>query len=149
MGANASANRFGPPDLNTYLQPEGSSAVTSDGASTNYISLDKLSAYWNSAGDIAAHQQFDIAVYVSAIDFSSTDETYDMQVQCDSASNFPSASVVERLSILATGWYHFGITREMLKKVESDPAYLRLYVDVDGTTPSITYVAYVAPYPNG
>jgi hypothetical protein len=78
-------------------------------------------------------------INVSAIDTSDGNETYQFTVQeSDDNSTFTAASIkTATTTILATGSFLIGA---FIKK-----RYVRLDLDVSGTTPSITYSAYLRP----
>lgn len=99
-----------------------------------------------------------LVIDVSAIDITSTDERYRLKVMGCNASNF-SANVVELASIglgkgsagtpntqadSAVGRYELPFTNEQ----NGTPyEFIKLYVEETGTTPSITFTAFVAVLP--
>lgn len=149
MANMASKVRF-LPDGELYLEPEGSAANTSDGdnASTNVLSLDALTSYWDS-GELAMSQQIAISINVTAIDFSDGDETYDFELEVDSEEAFgDSPVVVQEFSCGAVGNYVMMVSREQILEKDSDATHLRLVARIDdgaANSASITYNAYVGP----
>lgn len=83
-----------------------------------------------------------IVVNVSALDLSSSDETYDIVVQVEAASGFGAPVELVRYKITAIGRYEIPFVNQ---KGATEYRYLRLFTDVGGTTPSINYTAYAAP----
>jgi hypothetical protein len=92
-----------------------------------------------------------VKVYVSALDVASGDELYTILVQGSSSSSFASSnvnlvskrfgdsSVTLASSDSVVGEYEIPFTNEDNGTLYR---YLRLYTDVAGTTPSITYRAH-------
>lgn len=144
MSVKASKNRFSI-DAETVLQAEASSPITATAGSTNTLSLDALSAYWNS-GDLAMKHQFAIIMHVTAIDTGDGDETYVVGPQVDSVAAFSDSPVsLSTKTITSTGRYEFVVTREEVEAADANGAFIRLLATLGGTTPSLTYHAYVAP----
>jgi hypothetical protein len=120
-------------------------AVTADGAAQVAAAARVV--------DVGANSRFDgtMMVNVSALDVTSGDERYVVNVQGSNAADF-SAGVVNLGSLQlgdstttlesvdsVTGLYELPFTNE---KGGVKYRYLRIYVDVAGTTPSINFTAY-------
>ena len=137
------------PDALLFLQTEAAAAVTATGASENVLSLDQLSAYWNTDGvsnDLGWNQQVVIQLMVTALDFTTMDETYEFELQVDSVDDFSDSPVtVGSVVVTATGQYELTVSRAIIEEMDPDAAYLRLNAVLAGTTPSITYNAYAGP----
>lgn len=142
MTVSSSLVRFNV-DAELALRTEGLANITADAAS-DPLSLDRLSAYWNE-GEIATPQQFVIFGSVSVLDTTTGDETYNIQVQVDSDTSFGSPTVIKTVQITKLGLFVIPIVREELEAV-ADAAFLRLNVDVAGTTPIFNYYAYASSY---
>ena len=142
MTVSSSLVRFNV-DAELALRAEGLPNITADAAS-DPLSLDRLSAYWN-AGEIATPQQFAIFGSVSALDATTGDETYDIEVQVDSDTTFGSPVVIKTVRVTKLGLFVIPSVREQLEAV-ADAAFLRLNVDVAGTTPIFNYYAYATSY---
>lgn len=117
-------------------------AETADVAEAG-VALNLLTdAYWDN--DEQADGLVLINVHVSAADFASADEEYDIYFEVDTASNFPSAKEVARLkSVPAVGYYQVPVSRQLIEAVEAGATHIRARLDVTGTTPSITYGAWM------
>jgi hypothetical protein len=125
--------------LDKDLQFSASQAVTTDAASTNLIDLG------------VARNIFDgepMAVLLSietAADGTTTDETYEFQIETDDNSSFSSATDLLAHSIgyasLTAGSLHV-LPIPVGAAVER---YLRLNYNTGGTSPSVTLSAYLVP----
>lgn len=95
----------------------------------------------------AALTEMELVANVTAIDTTSTDETYELQIQGCNSSGFGS-SVVElaSLAITSIGEHHIPFDNECpLAGVVTKFRYIRLRHILGGTTPSINYSAWLAP----
>lgn len=126
----------------TTLRDIADGAETAD-ASEAGVALNTLTdAYWDN--DEVPQGIFLVAVNVSAIDFVSADEVYDIYLEVDTASNFPSAKEVGRLkSIPSVGYFEVPVSSQLIEALESGATHIRARLDVTGTTPSITYGAWM------
>jgi hypothetical protein len=133
-------------DPASTLKAQGSAAVTATTQETA-ISLNRLSAaYWNSRDPSAG--LFSIAVNVSALDLTSGDEVYTFQIVADDvlAMNHLPVNLVTA-SLRSTGFHVFEVdskTADLLGLSTINPgAYIAAKMTVAGTTPSITYSAWL------
>lgn len=117
-------------------------AETAD-ASEAGVALNTLTdAYWDN--DEVPNGIFLVSFHVSDADFANADEVYDIYVEVDTASGFASAKEVARLkSIPSVGYYEVPISSQLIEKLESGATHIRARLDVTGTTPSITYGAWM------
>lgn len=121
------------------LELEASNTRTADGYGTALAyALDAVYPY-----NTEHHALLPVVFDVSAIDTTDTDETYALLVQVDTASGFSSPKTVVNQVITATGRYIFVLDLSTVAKIEEGAAYIRSGVDVGGTTPSITYAAFL------
>ena len=116
-------------------------AETAD-ASEAGVALNVLNgAYWDN--NEQPNGIFIISVHVSALDFTSADEVYDIYFEVDTSNSFASAKEVARLkSIPATNYYEVVVSSQLIEALETGATHLRARLDVSGTTPSITYGAW-------
>lgn len=132
-------------DAELALRAPGSAAVTAT-AATDEFDLGALTAYWNGADGEVAAEQLAIVVDVTEIDVADTNETYTFQVQTDSEAAFGDTPVGSfQLAVAATGVYVFLLDVDTLRLLDADGAFVRLNLTIAGTTPSITYAAWVHP----
>lgn len=129
------------------LKAPGSAAVTADGASA---AVD-INAITKGRGDVDGRfgqGSFDIVVYVTALDTTTGDETYALQVQTvDAAGANPvTHDVIEVTAAMVGEPLVFAFHPSTFKVKDADAAKVRVNVDVGGTTPSITYYAFAAPH---
>lgn len=94
-----------------------------------------------------------LIIDVSALDIASNDEVYTFLLQGSSASDFSTKETLVSLALGATEVRPGGAVDSVIGRYElpfiteqHDTVYdyVRLYVDVAGTTPSITFKAYIA-----
>lgn len=94
-----------------------------------------------------------LIVDVTAIDVSSADEVYHLLLQGSSAQAFSTNEILAQLSLGATAARPGGAVVSVIGRYEipfiteqHDTVYdwIRLYTDVAGTTPSITFKAWIA-----
>lgn len=116
--------------IDASLRPEGATAITKT-ADFNGTALDLGAGYTPSP-----MQPMGLDMLVSALDLASTDETYEFHIE-QSHDNSTWAATGCRFTVTATGRVQmiFGCARR----------YLRLRLDVGGTTPSITYLPSFGP----
>jgi hypothetical protein len=117
-------------------------AETADASETG-VALNLLTdAYWDN--DEQADGKVVVSIHVSAIDFTTLDEVYDIYVEVDTASGFPSAKEVARLfRVPGVGYYEIVVPTRLVEALEVGATHIRARLDVGGTTPSITYGAWM------
>lgn len=123
----------------TFRAPDAA-AITADGAAGT-VTLDKLDGYWNTEGELA-DTTFAVVVNVSALDTTTGDETYVLNLEAGPVG-FATSLVVGRLTITEPGQYVILVDIDTVVKQKADTAALRLSADVGGTTPSITFGAFI------
>lgn len=124
------------------LRNGAAAALTADGV-TDALVLDELDGYWNTEGELA-DETLAIVVHVTAIDRSTGDETYSIVPQFGPVG-FASNVVYGGLNgITKPGQYVILVDVDTVKAIKDDVAALRLSVDVGGTTPSITFKAWIS-----
>lgn len=114
-------------------------AITADAASTNYIDL-------GVARNLFDGEPMAVVLIVDvAADGTTTDETYEFQIETDGDSAFGSPTDLLAHSIgyaaLTAGSQHI-LPIPVGAAVER---YLRVYYNVGGTTPTITVTAFLQP----
>lgn len=123
--------------LDALYQLSNAQALTATGASTNTIDfgVDR---------DMGRGEPMVVIIVPTvAADFTTGDETYAFALQTDDNDSFSSATTLVSSSILATN-----LTVGALNVIPlplSNERYLRLNVTLAGTTPSITFDAYLMP----
>lgn len=93
-----------------------------------------------------------VAINVTAIDSADADETYVLTVESDTAAaetNNVAQATLPNIRAIGTGMYQVVLHAGTIKKLDSDAAYLRVKATLGGTTPSITYGAWLAPVKGG
>ncbi len=120
--------------------PETASAVE------NAISLNTLdAAYWDNGA--IPFQTATIVIRVTAIDRTTGDEAYAIQAQVDNDQAFGGAdfTVVGEIDLVSTGVFTIVLDGPTIKALRSNAKFIRLALVAAGTTPSITYEAWLAP----
>jgi len=115
-------------------------ALTAD-ANTNAITLDELGGYWNASNELA-DSTFAVVINVSALDETTGDETYVINLVAGPVG-FATSLVVGTVTVSETGQYAILVDVDTIRKQKANAAALRLAVDVSGTTPSIDFVAFI------
>lgn len=125
--------------IDSQLLFSDAQAVSADAGSTNVIDL-------GAAANVFAGEPMAVVIVVDvAADGTTTDETYEFQIETDDNAAFSSATDVLLHSIgyasLTAGSKHIlpipaGATLER---------YIRLYYNVGGTSPSVTVTAFLQP----
>lgn len=88
---------------------------------------------------------FKVVFVVTALDLSSGNETYSLSVETDAATSFGSPTTVGSVTPAATGTYEVLLSADGIAKLDSTAAAIRVKATLGGTTPSITYGAFVSP----
>lgn len=119
---------------------DGVAALTADGAGV----VDSAAATRDVGGANSARFDAVCIIDISALDFTTGDETYRFKVRGSAASNMGSPA--ELASIDAIG-ATTGRIELFFTNVKQGTAYryIDLYLDVAGNTPSATFKAFVAP----
>lgn len=118
--------------IDTLNQFASGQTLTSSGASTDYIDL-------GSDRDVGPGQPLYLVLAVSACDGTTGDETYSFALQTDDNSSFSSASTIATVAPTRA----VAPTRYVIGFPYSNERYIRLNATLGGTTPSITYTAFI------
>jgi hypothetical protein len=123
----------------SFLRLSDAQALTVTAASTNIVDL-------SIARNIGKGEPLVVKVHVNvAADFTTTDETYQFDLQTDDDVAFGTPTVVESRKV-AAGLLLAGDTVEIpIPVTELKERYLRLNYVLAGTTPLITVTAFVQP----
>lgn len=126
------------------LAANGGVALTADTNLTAYA-LDQLNGYWNTEGELA-DQTFAVVINVEDLDLTTGDETYVFSLQFGDAVGFGGGTVItHRLVATAAGQQLAALVDiDTVKAMLDDATHMRLQLDVSGTTPSITFKAFIA-----
>jgi hypothetical protein len=111
-----------------------------DGAETSTVDETGVALDVLQAGD------FKVIFEVSALDTADADETYTLVVDTDSEAGFGDTPVqVGSVTVTAVGTFEVPLSAEFVEHLDADAAAIRVGAVIGGTTPSITYGAYVVP----
>lgn len=96
--------------------------------------------------DLAKAGAFKAVINVTAIDRAQADEVYTFTVETDDNAGFTSAKTVATLPALtAVGIYEIPLSGDFVRQHDSAATHIRLRCTISGTTPSITYGAFLVP----
>ncbi|QIV65822.1 hypothetical protein Cp1R7AA1_224 [Mesorhizobium phage Cp1R7A-A1] len=129
------------PDAAFAIRKATDAALTADTSILIGELKTPLGAVWNAAvkdGNVA------IKVKASAMDSTTGDETYAMQVITSATADL-AAPTVHQTKALRSGWNELLIDQFNLVDVAPTHKYWGLLIDVGGTTPSVKIEAYVLP----
>ncbi len=87
-----------------------------------------------------------VMVHVTAIDATSNDETYVLTVEVSDTVNgtYTPIAALPNIRDAGTGIYTIPISGETAQQLDDDSAFVRVTATLGGTTPSLTYGAYIA-----
>lgn len=130
----------------TKLQAFGSAAVTADAPSGFSVDLYRLTAGRGDLKNRYGLGKFDVVLHITSATFADADETYTIDVQSvDAAGANPVTHETIAVSADMVGkTIEVTIHPDSLAKMDADAAKLRLFANVGGTTPSLTYWAFAS-----
>jgi hypothetical protein len=147
MGVNASkANMLYDAEASVVLRDAADGAETST-ATEAAISLNELNAaYWH--GNEIPHGVFEVGIHVSALDTANADETYVLALLVDDVQAMNDTPVViAQYTITQTGFYKMLVDSKSIPGLDPDvdggDKWLAIRATLGGTTPSITYGAWL------
>lgn len=112
-------------------------AFTADGLATYSISL-------TTARQIFQGEPLVVMIKVDvAADFTTGDELYEFQVQSDDNAAISSGTVIAKRAIVATTLAINTLHSIPVPQEVTQETYIGLYLDVTGTTPTITFTAWL------
>lgn len=152
MSVKTTINRFTLDSL-TVFRASGLATVAASNGSTNPLTLDELSAYWN-AGDNANLFEFAIRAQAESIGAASGSPTVVFTVQVDVSTAFSTAvTIATSPTLTAAGTVVLAVDREAILAAQATlgatgPLYLQVYMTLAGgaTTPAVAWNAYPAPF---
>jgi len=130
-------------EADTAFRAPGSVAVTAT-AEVGTFALDKMvNARDGDQKNKLGAEYYDVVIVVEALDTADADETYtfDVEVQAAGGGNAVTAGAV---AVVGSGQYVIKLDGHTLEKLSADREELALNVTVAGTTPSVTFSAWVA-----
>jgi len=86
-------------------------------------------------------------VYVTAIDATTGDETYVLNVGVSDAvdGTYTPIATLPNIRATGTGLYVIPLNGEIAAKLDADSDFIQIAATLGGTSPSITYGAFLAP----
>lgn len=129
-------------DAESAIVPYDAAAVTATG-NTAAKSLDRPVV--RGAGPGIAHLDIAVVFEIFALDLTTGDETYRLDVEVDTDPAFPSPVVVATKAPKGVNKLAVILDAATLEIEEPGAAYIRVKHTLAGTTPSIRYAAYLAP----
>lgn len=125
--------------IDAQTQFSDAQTLSASGASTNLVDLGAARALADGEPMVAVIQ------IDTAADFTTTDETYTFAVQTDDNSSFSSAATIVSRAILAAALTAGSIHYLPIPPGVTPERYVRIYGTLAGTTPSVTFTAWLAP----
>lgn len=122
------------------LESKAAPARTADG-NTAEIVLDQLDGHWNVLNELA-DQTFAVVVNVTALDQTTGDETYALNLVFGNAA-FAASRVTHTLTVTKPGQYVFLVDIDTVRAMLASADRFRIALDVAGTTPSIDFHAWL------
>lgn len=123
--------------------------VTADGAGGGYVDLHLLTAGRGDLKNLHGQTPFDVVIHVDSADTNSGSETYTLKLQTVDSDKANPVDVPGGTVAIAGGLVGepvvLKIDLQTVRLVDPDAAFLRIYADVGGATPSFTYYAFAAP----
>lgn len=120
-------------EASVLLQATGTAAVTAT-AATSAVDL-----AWEAAST------FVVVISVTDVDRGTGDETYTFSVRSLDSAGANEVAQVTIPSITETGTYYIAVDSSTAVKFDADAAKIDLNCVIAGTTPSITYSAWLNP----
>ena len=130
-------------DADTDFRAPGSVAVTATGE-IGVLALDKMvNARDGDQKNKLGAEVYDVVIVVEALDDADADETYTFDVEVQAVGG-GSPVTAGALAVVGTGQYVIKLDGHSLEKLSADRGELALNVTIAGTTPSITFSAWLA-----
>lgn len=130
-------------EADTAFRAPGSAPVTASGEIGTFT-LDKMvNAREGDQKNKLGAEFYDVVIVVTDIDTADTDETYtfDVEIQAAGGGNAVQAGAI---GVVGVGQYVVKLDGHTLEKLSADREELALNLTVGGTTPSVTFSAWVA-----
>jgi hypothetical protein len=135
-------------DGDLALRAPGSAAMVADGNTTAVSIYPITDSPYDAVDGRFGIGSFDCVLYVSAIDTTSGSETYTLNFQTVDANG--ANPVTHETVVITSGLVGeplvYAFHPATLAVADADAASFRINVDVGGSTPSITFYAYLAPH---
>jgi hypothetical protein len=128
-------------DADTSFRAPGSAAVIANVASV--LPLDKLTKSRGDQLNKLGAQSYAVVIAVSAHDFGDANETYVFTVNVGD-TGAGGTTAVGTVTVTGTGQWVVLIDAETIEKLDANHAEIELDLVVGGTTPSITFAAWLA-----
>lgn len=133
-------------DAQLALQAVGSVAITATAATSALDLYEITGSPYGALNGRNGIGSFDLVLYVAALDHTTGDETYTVQIVVTNEA--AQATVVESFALTIANIGQvlaFPLQPATLADFAGDAASVHLNVVLGGTTPSLTYWAFLAP----
>lgn len=130
-------------DADTLFRAPGSVAITATGE-IGTLALDKMvNARSGEQKNKLGAEAYDIVIVVEALDTTSADEvyTFDVEVQAVGGGSPVTAGA---MAVVGTGQYVMKLDAHTLEKLSAERGELALNLTAAGTTPSVTFSAWMS-----
>jgi len=137
--ANSTVTKIYESDL--AFRAPGSAAVTTSGA-VGTLAMDKLDKVRPSdQRNKLGAEGYEIVIVVSELDLADGDETYVFTAEVGAEGG--AATKVGEISVVGVGQYILKLDAQSIENVDADREEMELNLAVSGTTPSITFTAWM------
>lgn len=123
---------------------DGAETATATEAGVSLSELD--TAYWHN-GEIP-HGVFEVAVHITALDTGNADETYVLSLLVDDTSDMSNTpATIATYTVTSAGFVKMLVDSKSLAELDAESSgadkWLAIKATLAGTTPSITYGAWI------
>lgn len=127
-------------DAEMDFRAPGSAAVT---ATTTFgpLKLDKMTSGRGMLKNKLGAEGYDVVIAVSALDTTTGDETYTFSVEVGAAG--AAATKVGEVKVTKKGQTVLKLDAHTIEKLDADRVDIELVATLAGTTPSITFAAWL------
>lgn len=124
---------------------DASAATYGDATGLDLATIEKLvNVRPSSQSDKLAAEKYAVVIVVSALDTADTDETYTFNVYVGADGDGASGTKVGSIAVTATGQHVILLDTHTIENMDADREELALQAVLAGTTPSITFSAWLA-----
>lgn len=140
MGNSVVTGNF---DAEAAFRAPGTAAITST-ANSSAVAIDYMDYARGLYADTHGKMTYEIFIVVTALDTADADETYTLNVRVGTDASMTSATAVAEVNIGSTGQFKVLVDRDTLEKTLAGATHMDIRATLAGTTPSLTYYAWVA-----
>lgn len=122
----------------TLVAKGAAKTASADGAA---FALDQVEGYWND-GELADNT-IAVVVHVTALDTTTGDEAYEIDLEFGDDAAFTNATLTHTLAVSKAGQYVILVDVATVTRLLDGASHMRVNLTAAGTTPSITFHAWL------